>query len=545
MNQKKLKQTILELIRRTSTALPADVKEVLNLGKTLEAEKSRAAFAVDLILKNIDMAQNTSHPVCQDTGYLSFYLRLPKGSDVRAIQSCIEASVAQATELGYLRQNSVNSLTGRNSGNNLGLGTPYFDVSYHDEPTLDIRLIQKGGGCENMTAQYALPLQIMDRYYNRDLEGVRTCILDAVNKAQGKGCSPGFLGVCIGGDRAAGLAFAKKQLLRELGDTNPVPELAELEARILQEANQLEIGPIGFGGKQTLGACKIGHLNRLPASYFVSVAYMCWAFRRRGVVLGPDMRVVEWLYQTPGEFEPFPKSEAKMRPRLLPRFFRDHRVPEKGAKTPGGARNDIRNFSAQPVWDSHVESDKAIRLQTPLSHDQIKALHAGDVILLSGTIFTGRDAVHQYLHNGGKLDVIHGGILYHCGPVIKKGENGYEVLAAGPTTSIREEPYQADVIEKFDLKAVIGKGGMGPKTLAACKTHGAVYLHAIGGAAQIYARCVKAVKSVHLEHLGSPEAVWELEVEDFPVIVTMDSHGRSFHHERQQLSDKRLKALLS
>ena len=502
--QKKLHDHILELIRRTSTVLPRDVRDVLSLQKEMEQSGSRAEFAMNLILENIKMAQADSQPVCQDTGYLSFYIGLPKGTDVNQIQDVIRSAVADATEKGYLRQNSVDSLTGKNSGNNLGSGTPYFDLQFHENPTLDIRLIQKGGGCENMSAQYSLPHLVMDQYFSRDMNGVRACILDAVNKAQGKGCSPGFLGVCIGGDRATGLATAKKQLLRPVDDVNPVPELAELEARIMEEANKLEIGPIGFGGKFSVGCCKIGTMNRLPASYFVSIAYMCWAYRRRGVVLDSNMEVIEWLYQQPGEFDDLP---------------------------------DV-------VKDFHINKEKVIRLQAPITKDQIKSLHVGDVVLLNGTLFTGRDAVHQYLHEGGELDIIKGGILYHCGPVIKKENDGWHVLAAGPTTSIREEPYQAEVIKKFELKAVIGKGGMGHKTLAACQEHGAVYLHAIGGAAQIYARCVKAVKSVHLEHLGSPEAVWELEVEDFPVVVTMDSHGRSFHEELKKISDEELRQLL-
>jgi len=172
-------------------------------------------------------------------------------------------------------------------------------------------------------------------------------------------------------------------------------------------------------------------------------------------------------------------------------------------------------------------------------------LKAGDIVLLSGTVFTGRDAVHHYLAKGGELPVIQDGIIYHCGPVVLEEGDAYRVVAAGPTTSIREEPYQADVIRRFGVKAVIGKGGMGAKTLAACKEHGCVYLHAIGGAAQIYARCVEAVPSVSLKQFGSPEAVWELRVKDFPAVVTMDSHGRSLHQEVADDSKARLQAVLA
>jgi tartrate/fumarate subfamily iron-sulfur-dependent hydro-lyase beta chain len=174
-------------------------------------------------------------------------------------------------------------------------------------------------------------------------------------------------------------------------------------------------------------------------------------------------------------------------------------------------------------------------LSTPISEETIRKLKVGESVLLSGVVYTGRDAVHKYLHEGGKLPEgvrLEGSILYHCGPVVMKDGTGWKVTAAGPTTSIREEPYQADVIRDFGLRGVIGKGGMGDKTLEACRKYGCVYLHAVGGAAQVLAECVKKVRNVYmLEEFGSPEAVWELEVEDFPVVVTMDSHGESLHRE--------------
>lgn len=177
-----------------------------------------------------------------------------------------------------------------------------------------------------------------------------------------------------------------------------------------------------------------------------------------------------------------------------------------------------------------------IPLATPFTEEKIRALKVGDEVGITGIVFTGRDAVHKYLHDGGKLPPevkLANGILYHCGPVVLKDEQGqWKVTAAGPTTSIREEPYQADVIAQHGLRGVIGKGGMGEKTLAACQEHGCVYLHAIGGAAQVLAECVKAVRGVYfLEEFGAPEAIWELEVENFPAVVTMDSHGRSLHRE--------------
>jgi fumarate hydratase class I len=509
MRSSKLHTQILELIRRTSAYLPPDVSHVIELHRAMEQEGSKADLALNLVSYNIGLARHLSAPICQDTGTITFYLRTPVGFDQLALQDICCDAVVEATARGYLRQNSVDSVSGRNTGNNLGAGSPVFHWHQHRQDTVDVRLILKGGGCENMSTQYSLPATLGGKRWDRDLEGVRGCILDAVWQAQGKGCGPGFLGVCIGGDRATGYEHAKEQLLREVDDTNPVAELASLEARVLHEANQLDIGPMGFGGRLTVGGCKIGARNRLPASFFVSVAYMCWAYRRRGVILDTQGEVVEWLYQTPGEFD------------------RDYTQESAGLIQLGAG------------------SQAAVPLRTPLTEQDVRKLKAGDIVLLSGTVFTGRDAVHQYLHKGGDLDVLRGGVIYHCGPVVLEENGGYRVMAAGPTTSIREEPYQAHVIKRFGIRAVIGKGGMGAQTLQACREHGCVYLHAIGGAAQIYAQCVEKVPNVFLKHFGSPEAVWEMQVKDFPAVVTMDAHGRSLHQEVADRSRAQLQEVLS
>jgi fumarate hydratase class I len=498
---------VLELIRRTSAFLPPDVTNVIETHRALEQAGSKADLALSLVAQNIGLAKRLSAPICQDTGTITFYVKAPVGFDQLGLEDVCKDAVVEATAKGYLRQNSVDSVTGRNTGNNLGPGSPVFHWHQQKGDTIDVRLILKGGGCENMSAQYSLPATIGGQRADRDLEGVRKCILDAVWNAQGKGCGPGFLGVCIGGDRATGYEHAKEQLLREVDDTNSDPKLAALEARILQEANKLDIGPMGFGGKLTVGACKVGARNRLPASFFVSVAYMCWAYRRRGVVLDVEGDVVEWLYQSPGEFD--------------------------------------REYAKDAVPAIDLGGKSAVRLTTPLSDADVRRLRAGDIVLLTGTVFTGRDEVHKHLHKGGSLDAIKGGVIYHCGPVVLEEGGKYRVMAAGPTTSIREEPYQAHVIERFGVKAVIGKGGMGPKTLKACQDHGCVYLHAIGGAAQIYAQCVQSVENVYLKEFGSPEAVWELKVKEFPAVVTMDSHGRSLHQEVADASKTQLAAVLA
>src|SRR5437868_4385271 len=303
MNSAAFHRRMLELIRRTSAFLPLDVSEVIDTHRALEQAGSKADLALDLVAQNIRLAKKLSAPICQDTGTITFYVTTPVGFDQPELHDVITDAVAEATAKGYLRQNSVDSVTGRNTGNNLGPGSPVLHWHQHRKDVVEVRLILKGGGCENMSAQYSLPATISGQRADRDLEGVRKCILDAVWNAQGKGCGPGFLGVCIGGDRATGYEAAKEQLLRTVDDSNPDPQLAALEARILEEANRLDIGPMGFGGKLTVGCCKIGARNRLPASFFVSVAYMCWAYRRRGVVLDIEGEVVEWLYQSPGEFD--------------------------------------------------------------------------------------------------------------------------------------------------------------------------------------------------------------------------------------------------
>jgi len=213
------------------------------------------------------------------------------------MKKLIREAVAEATKRGKLRTNSVDSLTGVNASDNLGPGTPtmHFD-QWENDDEVEVKLLLKGGGCENKNIQYSLPMEIPHLgKAGRDLDGVRKCILHAIWQAQGQGCSAGAVGVCIGGDRAQGYINAKEQLFRTLDDTNPLPELAKLEDYILQTANTLGIGTMGFGGGVTLIGCKIGVLNRLPASFFVSVAYDCWAFRRLGVVL--DAKTGEQVYQ--------------------------------------------------------------------------------------------------------------------------------------------------------------------------------------------------------------------------------------------------------
>src|SRR6266487_1385658 len=296
-----LPTSLLELITQTSTNLPPDVRAAMSLAAAGETPSTQASQALGIILGNIDMACDDEGPICQDTGMPTFFVHTPVGVNQIKIRKAIQEAVAEATKRGKLRPNSVDSITGKNSGNNLGEETPVIHFEQWEENEIEVKLILKGGGCENKNIQYSVPCNLdhLGRA-DRNLEGVRKCLLHAVWQAQGQGCAPGALGVCIGSDRAHGYALAKNQLFRTLDDSNPVPELAKLEAEIMDEANRLGVGAMGFGGKVSLIGCKIAAANRLPASYFVSVAYDCWAFRRLGVRL--DARngaIVQWLYLDP------------------------------------------------------------------------------------------------------------------------------------------------------------------------------------------------------------------------------------------------------
>jgi len=291
---KNLKKSLLELIRKTSSELPKDIVKAIERGNRSEEPESRGKYALDVIQDNIRIAREVSLPLCQDTGMISFYIHGPAGFDqIRFVKEARKA-VAEATRIGYLRQNSVDSLTGFNSGDNLGPGTPVFHFDQWNRKGVEINLILKGGGCENVSAQYSLPDIRLNA--GRDLTGVQKAILDAVLQAQGKGCGPGILGVCIGGDRATGYEHAKKQFLRRLDDRSDDPTLEKLEQRTLEMSNHLGIGPMGFGGKTTLLGVKASKLNRLPASFFVSVSYMCWAFRRQGITVDRMGSIKKWLY---------------------------------------------------------------------------------------------------------------------------------------------------------------------------------------------------------------------------------------------------------
>ncbi len=496
-----LNESLLELITQTATNLPSDVRKVLHAAHKREKTTTQAGQALHIISLNVDMAKENVSPICQDTGMPTFVVHTPVGVNQIVIKKAILAMIEEATRRGKLRPNSVDSVTGKNSGLNLGPGTPVVHFEQWEEDEVEVMLLLKGGGCENKNIQYSLPMEL-DHLgkAGRNIEGVYKCIMHAVWQAQGQGCSAGFLGVGIGGDRTSGYSHAKEQLFRSLDDVNPDATLRELEERVMANADSLGIGTMGFGGDVTLLGCKIGAQNRLPASFFVSVAYSCWAYRRMGVRLDPQTgEIRNWLFRD--------ENPTRM-------------VAESGFPSTG----------------------REIRLNPPISEEQIRALKVGDVVMISGGMVTGRDEIHAYLMNNDSPVDLNGGVIYHCGPVMLKDDDGkWRVKAAGPTTSIREEPYQADIIKKFRIRAVMGKGGMGKKTLKGLQESGAVYLNAVGGAAQFYAEKVKEVTGVaFLEEFGVPEAMWQLQVEDFVAVVTMDSHGNSLHADVEAASGIKL-----
>ncbi|MBY6038366.1 fumarate hydratase [Fictibacillus nanhaiensis] len=504
----KFQESMYKLIVETSTKLPKDVRRAILAAKLTENAGTRAAMSLDTITDNILKADENVSPICQDTGLPTFKIKVPVGANQIQMKKAIRQAIADATKDTKLRPNSVDSITGDNSGDNLGDGTPVIKFEQWEEDYIDARLILKGGGCENKNIQYSLPAELegLGRA-GRDLDGIRKCIMHSVYQAQGQGCSAGFIGVGIGGDRTSGYELAKEMLFRTVDDVNPNDNLRKLEEYVMENANKLGIGTMGFGGETTLLGCKVGVINRIPASFFVSVAYNCWAYRRLGVKLHAETgEIQEWLYQE-GEEVDFSKAEEE----------------------------------AAAAVEHQEEKTRNIVLEAPITEEEIRQLKVGDVVTINGMMHTGRDAIHKHLMDNPAPIDLNGQIIYHCGPVMAKDADGnWVVKAAGPTTSIREEPYQGDIMKKFGIRAVIGKGGMGPKTLAALKEHGGVYLNAIGGAAQYYAERMETVEGVDLMEFGIPEAMWHIRVNGFTAVVTMDSHGNSLHEHVEKSSLQKL-----
>lgn len=278
-----LNESILELLRRASTDLSADVEQVIQKAYEHEDPDRAAKNVFGTILENIQMARKQSTPICQDTGSLVFYVDFPEGTPERTYREAIEWAAKEATARQYLRPNAVDPITSKNSGNNVGINAPYIHFHQWDKDEVRIRLMLKGGGSENVGAQYKLPHAPIGA--GRDLDGVRKVIIDAVVNAQGLGCAPGIIGVGIGGGRDTSYTLSKEQFFRKIGQRSENKELATLEESLLKDLNKLDIGPMGFGGNTTVLDVFIGSQDRHPATFFVSVSYTCWAFRRKMMII--------------------------------------------------------------------------------------------------------------------------------------------------------------------------------------------------------------------------------------------------------------------
>ncbi len=284
--------SLRELLVRASTQLPSDIEAALERALDSEEPGSVAGETLSIILKSAAISRRTHTPLCQDTGALFAVIEARPDADVSAILAAIPEALRELTAEGLLRQNCVDPLTESNTGDNTGAHVPQIHFHPSDSPPR-ITVMLKGGGSENVSTQYSLPHEGLRA--GRDLEGVRRCLLDALWLAQGRGCAPGILGVCIGGDRASGYLVAKRQLLRRLDEPNPEARLAELETQVLEQANTLGIGPMGLGGKTTLLGVRIGCAGRHPACYYVTLSYSCWATRRYGIELTAGGEIARWL----------------------------------------------------------------------------------------------------------------------------------------------------------------------------------------------------------------------------------------------------------
>jgi fumarate hydratase class I len=278
----KLVDGIIELYRKVATSLPPDVESALQRAYSREDEGSNSRNSLGAILDNIKMARKSLVPLCRDTGIPIFFVHVPAGLSQGEVRESIMEATRIATSRVPLKPNAVDIVTGQNSGDNTGTGFPVIYLEETTKDTLVIDLMLKGSGCENIGLTYQLPEESLSA--ERDLEGVRRCIIDTIYKAQGKACPPYTVGVGIGASKDQVAVLAKKQLLRKLTDKNSIEPVDTLEKRALADLNTLSIGTLGYGSKTTALGVKIGTNHRHPASYFVEVSISCWA-NRRGTLL--------------------------------------------------------------------------------------------------------------------------------------------------------------------------------------------------------------------------------------------------------------------
>ncbi len=481
-----MEKIILNLIRQVSTNIPKDVLDALIIAKNKQHINSRGHISMNVILENIKLAKKQSSPICQDTWFPHFLVKCSKSYDKDWLIEIIQSALKKATFEWTLRSNAVDSITWENSWNNIWVNFPKISFEAGDEDLLEINLLLKWWWSENVSNQISLPADLQSYWKSwRDLNWIKNAIMQVVVDAQWKWCAPWILWVHIGWDRETWYHLAKRNLFKKIWEKNDNSILSKLEKEIVYKANELDIWPMWLWWNVTLLNCAISSSHRLPASFFVTVSYMCWASRRWRVLI--DLK--KW-------------SEIE---------------------------NDYNTFDLQEDTSTKWFIKK---IKFPITNDeQIRELKAWDVVSISWNIFTWRDSIHKYADSNDLDTDIKGSAIYHCWPVAIKWEKWEWVFTAcWPTTSIREEPYQADFIKKTWIKAVIGKWWMWKKTLKWLKQSWAAYLHAIGWAASYYAKKVKSVKNVYHLDFWIPEALWEIELEDFLVICSMDSHWNSLHN---------------
>ena len=471
-----------EIIRQAQTRLPPDVVEALVSARDTETDKT-ATSQIDAILENISIADDRVIPMCQDTGILVFFVEIGRGARiVLDMDWAIRQGVKHATNSVPLRPNAVDPLTRRNSGDNTGDGLPDINYSFKDGKDITITVAPKGAGSENMSAFRMLkPSQV---------GSVKDFVVETVQKAGGMPCPPIIVGVGIGGSFDKSARLAKRSLLRNLGDMD------EYELEILEAINSLGIGPMGLGGRTTALAVHVEKAYCHTASLPVAVNIQCWANRHASVTLdaGHNLTHLDEQYKT------------------------------------------MHHLAEQHITGQNLTGqDVPHHLTIPLGRDDIMDLQAGDIVYLSGTIYTARDEAHlrilELTDEGKPLPFdLEGAVLYHCGPLMQKDKGGWRTVAAGPTTSARMTDMTPQVLDNYNVRAIIGKGGM--KDIAPVLGDRCVYLAYTGGCAALAVDMIKDVRDVHWLDMGMPEAVWVLEVENFgPLIVGVDAKGRDLYEE--------------
>lgn len=493
-----------EIIRQAENRLPPDVIEALVDARDTESDKTATA-QLDAILENISIADKRAIPMCQDTGILVFFVEIGRDACiVLDLDWAIRQGVKQATYSVPLRPNAVEPLTRLNSGDNTGDGLPDINYSFKDGKAITITVAPKGAGSENMSAFRMLkPSQV---------GSVKDFVVETVQKAGGMPCPPIIVGVGIGGSFDKSARLAKRSLLRDLGDMD------EYEQELLEAINSLGIGPMGLGGRTTALAVHVEKAYCHTASLPVSVNIQCWANRHVSVTLdaGHDLTHLSEQYKTMHH--------------LTEQHTNQHHLTEQ-------------HMNKHQLAEQHMTGqDVPHHLTIPLGRDDIMELQAGDIVYLSGTIYTARDEAHlrilELTDEGKPLPFdLEGAVLYHCGPLMQKDNGGWRTVAAGPTTSARMTEMTPQVLDNYNVRAIIGKGGM--KNIAPVLEDRCVYLAYTGGCAALAVDMIKDVRGVHWLDLGMPEAVWVLEVENFgPLIVGVDAKGRDLYEEVSGLALK-------